>query len=254
MGLDAPAASDVTVIPCLRDNYAYLVACTATGAAAVVDPSEAAPVLAALAGTGLRLTTILNTHHHWDHTGGNAALIEHFGELAVVAHASDQGRVPGQNVAVEDGDTVLVGALAATVRHVPGHTLGAVAYVFGGGADAAVFTGDTLFAGGCGRLFEGTPEMMYHSLTACLVDALAPEARLYCGHEYTVSNLRFAATAEPRDRTIATRLAWAVAQREAGRATVPTTVAAERDVNVFVRAPNAEAFAALRRAKDAFRG
>ena len=149
-------ALTITPIPSLRDNFAYLLVCDTTQTAAVVDPSEADKVVAAVEAAGVTLSAILNTHHHWDHTGGNKALLERWPNLVVVAHASDDGRVHGQTEFVEDGDTISVGEQRAAIRHIPGHTTGAIAFCF----DGDVFTGDTLFNGGCGRLFEGTPEMM----------------------------------------------------------------------------------------------
>lgn len=241
-------ALTIDVIPCLRDNYAYLVTCAATGRAAVVDPSQADPVAAAVEQAGVELVTILNTHHHWDHTGGNKALLARWPDLDVAGHASDRGRIHGQTRFLEAGDAVEVGALRATVRHLPGHTTGAVAYCFPG----EVFTGDTLFYAGCGRLFEGTPEMMYRSLTAELCDTLPADTRIWCGHEYTVQNLRFAATVEPNNPDIAERLAWAEAERAAGRATVPSTVGVEQAVNPFVRAGSVAELGRRRLAKDAF--
>jgi len=152
----------IVSIPCLSDNYAYLVICEATQRAAIVDPSEAAPVLAAVRQHGVELAAIWNTHHHWDHTGGNQELVAAVGGLEVVAHESDRGRVPAQTKFVDEGDTVSVGQVSAVIIHNPGHTSGAISYHI---ADpGAVFTGDTMFGAGCGRLFEGTPADMRVSL------------------------------------------------------------------------------------------
>ena len=249
-------------VPCLSDNYAYLVASDGADEAVVIDPSEAAPVIAALEREGLRLVAILNTHHHHDHVGGNEGLCQRFGALPVYAHASDEGRVPAQTERVEEGKGFRVAGLDLewTVLHVPGHTTGAVAYC----VEDAVFTGDTLFVGGCGRLFEGTPEMMHRSLVDKL-GSLPPETRVFCGHEYTVSNLRFAMYAEPDNRAAADKLDRATALRERGAVTVPSTLGEERATNPFLRCdlpslrerfPGAsvvETFAALRKAKDSFR-
>ena len=241
-------ALTVEIVPCLQDNYAYLLTCVETGRAAVVDPSQAAPVIAAVEAAGVTLEAILATHHHWDHTGGNAELLARWPELEVYGHQSDRGRVKGQTRFLEDGDRVTVGRAEAEVRHVPGHTTGAVAYCFPG----RVFTGDTLFYGGCGRLFEGTPEMMFRSLTDRLCDSLPEQTEVWCGHEYTVQSLRFAAAAEPDNRAVAERLAWAEVERAAGRPTVPSTVAIERAVNPFVRAGTVAELARRRAWKDRF--
>jgi hydroxyacylglutathione hydrolase len=196
---------------------------------------------------GVTLEAILNTHHHWDHTGGNLEVVEHFGDLAVYGHASDKGRIPGQTVFLEDGDTLKVGNHTATIRHVPGHTTGAIAFCF----EHDVFTGDTLFYGGCGRLFEGTPAMMFHSLNVRLKE-LEPSTRFWHGHEYTVSNLQYGLHAEPDNAHIKERLAWAIEQREKNLPTVPSTLADEVLVNPFMRAQNVEELARLRAEKDTF--
>ncbi|MFO0762971.1 MAG: hydroxyacylglutathione hydrolase [Byssovorax sp.] len=250
----------VIPVPCLSDNYAYLAVRDGAKEAIVIDPSEAAPVLAALEQEGLVLVAILNTHHHFDHVGGNEELREKLGPLPVYAHVSDVGRVPAQTVQVEEGKRFSVAGFEVEPMHVPGHTLGAVAYVI----EDAVFTGDTLFVAGCGRLFEGTPEQMHTSLSGKL-GKLPPETRVFCGHEYTVQNLRFAAFAEPDNQAVADKLDWAMSEREAGRPTVPSTIGAELGHNPFLRCERAslqkhfpgsnatETFAAVRRAKDSFR-
>lgn len=250
----------VLPVPCLSDNYAYLV--TAGGAdAIVVDPSEAEPVIAALEREGLHLVAILNTHHHYDHVGGNEALLQRFGKMPVFAHESDRGRVPAQTDDVQEGRTIEVAGLTFEALHVPGHTTGAVAYVGHG----AVFTGDTLFVAGCGRLFEGTPAMMYTSLCEKLAK-LPPETRVYCGHEYTASNLRFAQHVEPGNTAVKDKLARVTAMRERGEATVPSTIADELATNPFLRVTEAtvksgfpgetaaDVLGAVRLAKDNFKG
>jgi hydroxyacylglutathione hydrolase len=250
----------VIPVPCLSDNYAYLVARDGSDEAIVIDPSEAEPVIAAIEREKLRLVAIVNTHHHHDHVGGNEGLRARFGPLPVYAHASDEGRVPAQTERVEEGKRFTVAGLELDPLHVPGHTTGAVAYRI----EDAVFTGDTLFVAGCGRLFEGTPEMMHRSLSDKLA-RLPPETRVYCGHEYTVSNLRFAAHAEPDNQAVADKLERAKAMRERNEPTVPSTMGEELATNPFLRAtsptvasrfPGANAvdiFAAVRKAKDTFR-
>ncbi len=257
----------VVTIPCLKDNYAYLVVCDQTGEAAVVDPSESEPVLATVKREGVTLVAIWCTHHHLDHVGGNEEVARALGVREVVAHASDRGRVPAQTRFVETGDVVTVGSVSATVTHIPGHTLGAISYFIDDAKARAVFTGDTLFLAGCGRLFEGTPAQMHASLTS--LASLPPDTRVYCGHEYTAANLRFAHHVEPSNAAMGEATNAVASEREAGRPSVPGTVAREKATNPFLRANSAEirrtlgvaagtgdvaAFAAIRKAKDEFRG
>jgi hydroxyacylglutathione hydrolase len=238
---------EVTVIPCLKDNYAYLLRAPGAARAVVVDASEAAPVLAALDRLGLALGAILSTHHHPDHVLGNEELVARYPGSDVFGSEHDRGRIPAQTRFVGEGELIDVEGLSFRCLLVPGHTLGAVAY-YGSGA---VFTGDTLFASGCGRLFEGTPAMMYESLNVKL-GALPPETRVYCGHEYTASNLRFAAHVEPGNGAVKAKAARVAALREKGEPTVPSTLADERATNPFMRcdAPEIVASIASRLAAD----
>jgi hydroxyacylglutathione hydrolase len=252
-------------VPCLRDNYAYLVICETTETAAVVDPSESRPVVDAAQREHVRLVAIWNTHHHWDHTGGNTKLLESLPGLEVVAHASDRGRVPGQTTFADHDDQVTLGEeVRATIIHNPGHTSGAISFHLD--AHGAVFTGDTLFCAGCGRLFEGTPDQMHASLSR--LAALPAHTRVYCGHEYTAANLRFAAAVEPDNQAIKERAEKVRAQRDRGEPTVPGTMAEELATNPFLRVSEprvieaararqesdspVEVFAALRGWKDSF--
>ena len=256
----------VEAVACLKDNYAYLVVCDETREAAIVDPSDGAPVILAVERAGVKLVAIWNTHHHFDHVGGNEAVADKFGVGEVCGHASDKGRIPRQTRFLETGDTVAVGKLTAKITHVPGHTLGAIAYfVAASGEPPAVFTGDTLFLAGCGRLFEGTPSQMQTSME--YFAALPPATRVFCGHEYTQSNLRFAAHVEPSNGRVTDAAEIAAATREEGRATVPGTIANELETNPFMRvrsaeirrtlgiatdAADADALGAIRAAKDSF--
>jgi hydroxyacylglutathione hydrolase len=251
--------AELTVEPiaCLKDNYAYLVA--EANLCAVVDPSEAEPVLQALKARDLKLSYILNTHHHWDHTGGNAALKQATGAL-VVGPEKDRGRIPAIDIGVDEKSGWRFGERPVAVLEVPGHTSGAIAFVIG----EAVFTGDTLFVMGCGRLFEGTPAMMVQSLGK--LAALPDETKVYCGHEYTLTNARFAMTLEAGNAALRARLEEVTALRLAERATVPSTIVLEKATNPFLRTDSAEiratlrtekatpveVFAEIRRRKDAF--
>jgi hydroxyacylglutathione hydrolase len=240
-------------IPCLKDNYAYLIHAPGDREAVVVDPSEEGPVTAALHEGGLRLSGILATHHHQDHVGGIAALVAAArGPVWVAAHALDRSRVPEQTVFVEAPEhrltptSLVIAGVPLLAMHIPGHTRAAIAWALGGpdGAPTDIFTGDTLFGAGCGRLFEGTPAQMHSSLQA--LTAAAADVRLWFGHEYTASNLRFAATVEPDNAAMRAR-----AEGGATR-TTPTTVGLERDTNPFVRARSVDELAARRAAKDKF--
>jgi len=225
----------VTIVPCLKDNYAYLLLSPGSKRAVMVDPGEAEPALRALAARGLTLGAVLATHHHPDHVGGIRKLAQRSPGLRVFGHASDRGRIPEQTEFLEHGASVAVEGLSFRVLHIPGHTLGAVAYA----GEGAVFTGDTLFAGGCGRLFEGTPAQMYESLNVTL-SALPDETLVYCGHEYTAANLRFAAHVEPHNAAISAKVARVAQLRAQGAPTVPSTLAEEKATNPFMRCDSPE--------------
>ena len=237
---------DMVPVPAFADNYIWLVHDEASGETAVVDPGDAAPALAAADERGWTIGQVWNTHWHADHTGGNRAIKQATGAL-VSGPAS--GRIPGRDVALAEGDEIRIGKHVGRAIEVPGHTLDHIALIFDD--ERVAFVGDTLFAMGCGRLFEGTAEQMYRSLGQ--LAALPADTRLYCAHEYTLSNGRFAAHAEPGNAAIAARLAEVAALRAEGRITLPTTVAQERETNPFVRATDWNEFAALRAAKDSFR-
>jgi hydroxyacylglutathione hydrolase len=230
----------VTIVPCLRDNYAYLLLAPGAARAVVVDPGESEPVERALNELGVSLGAILSTHHHADHVGGNAALAQRFLDLKVFGHASDRGRIPAQTEFVEHGGLVEVEGFTFRVLHIPGHTLGAVAYA----GEGAVFTGDTLFAAGCGRLFEGTAAQMYQSLNVTLA-ALPDPTLVYFGHEYTAQNLRFAAHMEPSNRAVSAKATRVAEQRERGEPSAPSTLAEERATNPFLRCASAEIIASV---------
>jgi hydroxyacylglutathione hydrolase len=222
-------------IPVLKDNYVWLAHDPATAGTAVVDPAVAEPVLEALREKGWRLTHILNTHHHGDHVGGNAALKAATG-ATIVGPRADRDRIPGIEVEVGDGDIYAVGTQTARVFDVPGHTRGHIAYWFE--ASRALFCGDTIFMLGCGRLFEGTPQQMWRSISK--LRALPPETRVYCAHEYTQSNARFALTVEPDNRELVERARRIDEMRARAEPTVPATLGEEIRTNPFLRADRPE--------------
>ena len=255
---------DVIAVQAFRDNYIWLVPGSEPGFVAIVDPGDADPVLAALAHHHLSPTLILCTHHHRDHTGGIEALGRRFG-IPIYGPATES--IPGVTHPVEDGDTIDVGGSEPyTVLAVPGHTRGHIAY-FG---DGRVFSGDTLFVAGCGRLFEGTPHQLHASLRT--LAALPPATRVYCGHEYTLANLAFARRVEPDNEDILAFIRRSKRLLAAGLPTVPSTIADERRINPFLRTSfpsvraavslsaaqtsdtDATVFATLRRWKDDFKG
>ncbi|MBI4526347.1 MAG: hydroxyacylglutathione hydrolase [Deltaproteobacteria bacterium] len=218
----------VVQISFLADNYGYLIVCEKSREAAIIDPSEAEPAWRAVEREAVNLRAILNTHHHRDHTGGNAGLLERY-SLDVYAHRIDRDRLPGLTHPVEDGSEVTVGELRARVLFIPGHTKGHVAYLF----ENRLFCGDTLFIAGCGRLFEGTAEQMLSSLTR--LRDLPGDTLVYCGHEYTEKNLQFAMTLEPNNRTLVEKIPQVHSLRIEGKSTVPSTISEEKDTNPFFR-------------------
>lgn len=253
----------ITQIPLLRDNYGYLVVCEKTHQAAIVDPSESEPVLRRIAQEQATLTAILNTHHHRDHTGGNEGILAAH-KVRVYGHKSDQARVFGMTHGVDEGDEIHIGELQGKVFFIPGHTTGHVAYLF----ENNLFCGDTLFTAGCGRLFEGTAQQMHASLKKLM--ALPAHSQVYCGHEYTENNLRFAMSVEPNNPKLVARYERVKTLRAGGAPTVPATLEEEIETNPFLRWDSGEiqasvqsvapqnsldpvsVFAAVRKMKDAF--
>jgi hydroxyacylglutathione hydrolase len=255
----------VEIVPCLEDNYAYVLRAPGSKRAVVVDASEAAPVRLALQRLGLELAAILSTHHHLDHVGGNEELARENPGLKVFGFQSDRGRLPGLTDALADGAAFDVGGFGFRALHIPGHTLGAVAYV----CDDAVFTGDTLFVAGCGRIFEGTAGQMYTSLNEKL-GSLPDATRVFCGHEYTAKNLEFAAHLEPGNEAVRAKAEQVARLRAQGQPTVPSTIGEERATNPFMRVESPDilgqvaqdlagdrspqaVLGAVRRAKDRYR-
>ena len=252
---------ETRIVPCLHDNYAYLLHDPSTAATGAVDPSEAAPVLNALQETGWQLNHILNTHHHWDHTGGNLELKQETGAI-IVGPRQDQNRIPGLDIGVDEGDTFQLGAATAEILFIPGHTRGHIAFWFP--QSKALFCGDTLFLMGCGRLFEGTPQQMWTSLSK--LRTLPKDTAIYCGHEYTQANAQFALTIEPENEALKARVKTVNELRANGKSTIPGTMADEWATNPFIRADTESVargvgmmgadpvavFAEVRRRKDVF--
>ena len=255
------APFEIVLVPALSDNYVYLAHDPDSGATAVVDPAEAEPVEAALDARGWTLTHILNTHHHGDHIGGNAALVARFSPI-LIGPASETARIPNMDITVDEGDTVDIAGHTGVVFETPGHTMGHIAFWF---ADSdALFCGDTLFALGCGRVFEGTMEQMWNSLLK--LRAMPSTARIYCGHEYTLANAKFALSVDPDNSRLQARTRVFEEMRGRGEPTIPAVLADELETNPFLRAddpvfaaavgmPGADpvaVFAAVRTRKDNF--
>ena len=257
----APSNAQIRLFLCLKDNYGVLVHDPASGATAAIDAPEAAPVEAALRASGWRLSDILVTHHHGDHTAGIGELKKRH-RARVVAPREEAAKIPDVDEAVAEGDTVAVGTLSARVIATPGHTLGQINYYFP--TAKLLFAGDTLFSIGCGRVIEGTPEMMWQSLLK--LRDLPDDTAMYCGHEYTDANIRFALTIEPDNPALAARAAQVKSQVAAGTPTIPTLMGEEKRANVFLRAddpavasavslagkPGAQVFAEVRARKNRF--
>jgi hydroxyacylglutathione hydrolase len=237
----------VGAVPVLSDNYVWLIHDADTGETAAVDPSVADPVLGQAAAEELRITQVLNTHWHPDHTGGNDGIREATG--CNITGPAEAERVSRMDRIVSEGDRVTVAGAEAIVWNIPAHTSGHIAYYFED--EGMIFVGDTMFAMGCGRLFEGTAEQMYANMKR--IADLPEDVRIYCGHEYTLANARFASHVDPRNRAVADRLELVAAMRDRGEITLPTTVAEERATNPFVRASDVQEFTRLRAEKDSFR-
>jgi hydroxyacylglutathione hydrolase len=256
---------EIIRIPVLSDNYIFLMLDLDRHIAAVVDPAEAAPVLAELNRHQVELVAIFNTHHHGDHVGGNKDLIAAFPNVCVYGGAEDRGRIPGQQVYLADGDRVEFADRVGEVFFIPGHTRAHIAYYFPpveSNAPGELFCGDTIFAGGCGRLFEGTPAQMVSSMTK--LRQLPDDTRIWCAHEYTLSNLKFAVTVDPDNSELQQRLVAVTAARRDLIPTVPTWLGIEKRTNPFLRWDTSalqasvashdaiETFARIRGRKDQF--
>lgn len=239
---------EVIQFPVLSDNYTFMIHNEADNRTAVIDPALAEPVLATLKEKGWQLDYIVNTHHHFDHTDGNMPLKQATG-AKIIGYKHDAKRIPGIDIEVDDGEKINICGEEAEVIFVPGHTLGHIAYYFA--ESGVLFCGDTIFSLGCGRLFEGTAEQMYNSLNK--LKNLPGETKIYCAHEYTEANGKFALTIEPDNVDLQQRMEEVRHLRKQGKATIPTVMELELATNTFLRAGSVEEFAERRRKKDGFR-
>ncbi|XP_075488504.1 hydroxyacylglutathione hydrolase 2, mitochondrial-like isoform X2 [Primulina tabacum] len=252
----------IEMVPCLRDNYAYLIHDVNTGTVGVVDPSEVLPIVDALNRKNWNLNYILNTHHHFDHTGGNLGLKERYG-AKVIGSALDKERIPGIDIVLNDRDQWMFAGHEVLAMETPGHTRGHISFYFPG--SKSIFTGDTLFSLSCGKLFEGTPQQMFSSLSK--ITSLPDDTNIYCGHEYTLSNSKFALSIEPGNEELQSYAAHVTLLRNKGLPTIPTSLRKEKLCNPFLRtssleirkaldiaesADDAEVLGAIRQAKDNF--
>jgi len=237
----------VEIIPCLQDNYSYLIIDENNNSACVVDPGEAKPIVDYLKNKNIKLRYILNTHHHFDHIGGNEYLKKKFGSI-VVGFKKDINRIPEIDVLLEDNQIWKAENFQAKIIHIPGHTSGHICFHFF--QDKLVFTGDTLFSLGCGRIFEGTYKEMFESLNK--IKSLPEETKVYCGHEYTLSNLKFCIKYNPENRNLKKKAENIKKKIDNGLPTIPSTIKDELECNIFLRANDLESFSKLRDLKDNF--
>ena len=237
----------IQTIPCLQDNYSYLIIDEESNIACVVDPSEADPVIEYLEKTQIKLKFILNTHHHYDHVGGNLELKKRYG-ASVVGYQGDKERIPGIDILVSDQQTWKYKNFEAKIIHIPGHTLGHVCFYFY--KDESAFTGDTLFSLGCGRLFEGTYEQMFNSLKK--LKELPNNTKVFCGHEYTLQNSKFCIAHDENNENLKNKINNIKIKLKSGLSTIPSTIKDELECNIFLRSHNVETFSKLRDLKDNF--
>jgi hydroxyacylglutathione hydrolase len=237
----------VQIIPCLKDNYSYLIIDEKNNIACVVDPSEAEPIIKYLDNTEIELKFILNTHHHYDHVGGNKELKEKY-RASVVGYKGDKERIPEIDILVSDEETWIYKNFEAKIIHIPGHTLGHICFYFY--KNDLVFTGDTLFSLGCGRIFEGTNEQMFNSLMK--LKELPKNTKIFCGHEYTLQNSKFCLTHDKNNQNLKTKIDDIKLKLKAGLSTMPSTIKDELDCNIFLKSNNVKIFSKLRDLKDSF--
>ena len=237
----------IQIIPCLQDNYSYLIIDEINNIACVVDPSEAEPIIEYLENTQIKLKFILNTHHHYDHVGGNQKLKEKYG-ATVIGYKGDKERIPEIDILVSDQETWIHKNFEAKIIHIPGHTLGHICFYFY--KDELVFTGDTLFSLGCGKIFEGTYTQMFNSLMK--LKKLPKNTKVFCGHEYTLQNSKFCVVHDDSNKNLKTKINDIKIKLKAGLSTIPSTIKDELECNIFLRSNNVETFSKLRDLKDNF--
>ena len=237
----------IQIIPCLKDNYSYLIIDKENNIACVVDPGEAEPVIEYLESTKINLKFILNTHHHYDHIGGNQKLKKKYG-ASIVGFKEDKERIPGIDVLVTDQETWIYKNFEAKIIHIPGHTLGHVCFYFY--KEDSVFTGDTLFSLGCGKIFEGTYLQMFNSLMK--LKKLPKDTKIFCGHEYTKQNSRFCIVHDKDNEKLKAKINDINSKLSNGLSTIPSTIQDELDCNIFLRSESLESFSKLRDLKDNF--
>jgi len=237
----------VQIIPCLQDNYSYLVIDEKNNIACVIDPSEADPVIKYLDNNKIKLKFILNTHHHYDHVGGNQKLKEKYG-ASIIGYKGDKERIPGIDILVDDQETWVHENFEAKVMHVPGHTLGHICFYFY--KEESIFTGDTLFSLGCGKIFEGTYSQMFNSLKK--LKKLPQSTKIFCGHEYTKQNSKFCIANDGSNENLKSKINDMELKLKGGLPTIPSTIKDELECNIFLRSNNVESFSKLRDLKDNF--
>ena len=237
----------VEIIPCLQDNYSYLIIDDSNNSACVVDPSEAKPIINYLKNKNIKLKYILNTHHHFDHIGGNKDLKEKFGSI-IIGFKGDANRIPEMDILLEDEQIWKAENFVAKIMHIPGHTTGHISFHFF--QEKLVFTGDTLFSLGCGRIFEGTYEEMFESLNK--IKCLPQETKVYCGHEYTLNNLKFCIQYNSENQNLKKKAEIIKKKIKSGLPTIPSTIKDEIECNIFLRANDLKSFSKLRDLKDNF--
>ena len=237
----------VEIIPCLQDNYSYLIIDETNNNACVIDPSEAKPVIDLVERKKINLKYILNTHHHYDHIGGNEELKKKYNSI-VVGYKDDAERIPGINVLVENNQVWKNDNFEAKIIHIPGHTTGHISFHFFN--EKLIFTGDTLFSLGCGKIFEGTYQEMFESLNK--IKSLPADTKIYCGHEYTLQNSKFCIKHDSENTNLQNKILEIAKKHEKAQPTIPSTLKDEIECNIFLRAKNVESFSKLRDLKDNF--
>jgi hydroxyacylglutathione hydrolase len=237
----------IQIIPCLQDNYSYLIIDEKKNIACVIDPSEAKPIIQYLDNNKIKLKFILNTHHHYDHVGGNQKLKEKYG-ASIIGYKGDKERIPGIDILVSDQETWIHKNFEVKIIHIPGHTLGHVCFYFH--KDESVFTGDTLFSLGCGKIFEGTYTQMFDSLMK--LKELPKNTKVFCGHEYTLQNSKFCIVHDQNNKNLKIKINDIKIKLKAGLPTIPSTIKDELECNIFLRSNNVETFSKLRNLKDNF--